>query len=304
MKPLLIISNLWGGGKVPLPNASYVRETNECYFKPYVPPISLCDIAYWDGSKVKTVSQDKWNSGLGTAIGVVVIPSGFAPDGKARIVSLKYAVDINGTSSTNASYLSWGPTGTDTSLTNYTKVPTTDNAGSTSTGSYSSGYLPSDNFTGATSFVDSKAKYSRISELIPSPYITRDGKNEFNPEYSKAISGNNALSDFSGSANTQTLVGLGADYIAANACWNYKDGSSNLQWYLPAAGELGFLVPRFNAINSTLTTVGGSSVASDYFWSSSEYSSDYAYYVSTGNGYVGSGNKRYNVYVRPFAVLP
>ena len=289
------------------PHAAYIIDTNQCYYTPEILPIGVGDVAYWDTSAnvVKTTPKTKWSSDLGTPVGVVVIPEGMLPDGKARMISLKYAVDVNGTSSTSASYLAWGPSSTDTSLTNYTKVPTTDNAGSTSTGSASNAYLPSDRFSGTVSYVDPGTQYSGTSRtMIPSPYITRDGKNEFNPEYSKAISGNNALSDFSGSANTQTLVGLGADYIAANACWNYKDGSSNLQWYLPAAGELGFLVPRFNAINSTLTTVGGSSVASDYFWSSSEYSSDYAYYVSTGNGYVGSGNKRYNVYVRPFAVLP
>lgn len=212
------------------------------------PPISLCDIAYWDGSKVKTVSQDQWNSDLGTPVGVVVIPEGFAPDGKARIIGLKAAVGGK----------KWGIYGTETDLTTYTKVPTTDNAGSTSTGSNSSGRLPSDKFTGATSFVDSTAKYNTSSNLIPSPYL---GDNKtFNPEYSKEISGNNVLSDFNGLANTEYLQGLGSDYQAAKYCWSYSDGKSNLQWYLPAAGELGFLMPRFNAINAAINAVGGSSV--------------------------------------------
>ena len=34
-KLTLIISNLWGGG-VPLPNVSYVRETNECNYTPKI----------------------------------------------------------------------------------------------------------------------------------------------------------------------------------------------------------------------------------------------------------------------------
>ena len=95
-------------GDMVLPNVSYVKESSKVHFKPYIPPpISLCDIAYWDGSKVKTVSQDKWDTSLGTPVGVVVIPSGFAPDGKARMISLKYATSA-GTSSNSLVSMPWG----------------------------------------------------------------------------------------------------------------------------------------------------------------------------------------------------
>ena len=285
------------------PHAAYIIDTNQCYYTPEILPIGVGDVAYWDTSAnvVKTTPKTKWSSDLGTPVGVVVIPEGFAPDGKARMISLKYATSA-GTSSDSYVSMPWGGYGTDTSLTNYTKVPTTDNAGSTSNGSSSYGYLPSDSFSGTESFVDPKSKYNGSTPMIPSPYLDND--RTLNPVYKETISGNNALSDFGGSSNTQTLVGLGADYIAANACWNYKDGSSNLQWYLPAAGELGFLVPRFNVINSTLTTVGGSSVALGNFWSSSEYSSNNASYVNTNNGDVYHNLKNNLNYVRPFAVLP
>ena len=295
-------------GEMILPNVSYVTESSQVHFKPYVPPpISLCDIAYWDGSKVKTVSQDKWDTSLGTPVGVVVIPEGFAPDGKARIIGLKFVTSA-GTSSDSANHMPWGGYSTDTSLTNYTTVPTTDNAGSTSSGSAGYAYLPSDKFSGTVSYVDPGTQYSGTSRtMIPSPYITRDGKNEFNPEYSKAISGNNCLSDFNGASNTAVLVGLGTDYTAANAAHNYNGGvtGTDIQWYLPAAGELGFIMPRFNAINAAITAVGGVAVAGgNYFWSSSECSSSYAYSVGTFNGNVnGDGNKNITSYVRPFAVL-
>ena len=275
------------------PHAAYIIDTNSCYYTPEITPIGVGDVAYWDTSVnvVKTTPKTKWNSDLGTPVGVVVIPEGMLPDGKARIIGLQ-----------NHVYKTWGPRSTDTSLTNYTTVPTTRNTGGTSTTYYWDGYLPSDMFTGATSFVDSKAKYYGTSDLIPSPYSGDD--KTFNPEYSKEISGNNCLSDFNGLANTEYLQGLGSDYQAAQYCWSYSDGASNLQWYLPAAGELGFLVPRFNAINAAITAVGGSSVASDYFWSSSEYSSYYAYYVGTYNGGVSYTSKGFNGSVRPFAVLP
>lgn len=256
------------------------------------------DVAYWDGSKVKTTPLSSWDTSLGTPVGIVVVPKGFAPDGKVRIVGLK-PVDSNGNQSSSHVKMSWGGYVTDASLTNFTKVPTTDNNGSTSTGSSTFGYLPSDNFTGATSFVDPKAKYSETSYLIPSPYLD----DAPNPEYYKTISGNNVLSDFNGLSNTQTLVGLGTGYTPADACWEYNDGASNLQWYLPAMGELGYLMPRFNEINNTIITIGGVAVASYVFWSSSEYSSTNAYYLNTTNGNVHTANKASYFYVRPFTIL-
>ena len=281
------------------PNVSMIKATGGFRCKPYIPPpVLVGDVAYWNGSSVKTTPHSKWNPSLGTPIGVVVVPEGFAPDGKPRIVSLLY-VDASGNTSTSSKSMKWGPTGTDTSLTNFDRVPTTDNNGSTSTGSNSYGYLPSDNFTGATSFVDPKVKYSQTSKLIPSPYLG----DVPNPEYNKEISGyNNALSDFNGLSNTETLIGLGEDYVAANAAYKYNDGASNLQWYLPAMGELGYLMPRFNEINSVITALGGVAVASSFLWSSSEYSSNYAYSLNTNSGYVlNYGKNDYYNCVRPFS---
>ena len=285
-----------------LPNVSYVEENTSVSFSPYIPPppAKAGDIAYWDGSSVKTVSLSEWNTNLGTPVGVVVVPEGFAPDGKVRIIGLK-PVDANGNPSISNVTMRWGINGTDTSLTNYTKVPTTDNSGSTSTGSSSYGYLPSDKFTGSQSYVDTLAKYNGSTPMIPSPYLG----DEPNPEYYKEISGyNNALSDFNGLSNTQTLVGLGSGYVAANAAWKYTDGSSNLQWYLPAMGELGYVMPRFNLINESIQAVGGYIVTKFVFWSSSENKSSYVYYLQTDEDKIDySYSKEYTYYVRPFATL-
>ena len=288
------------------PNVSFIKETGRINCKSYEPIItetaSLCDVAYWDGSNVKTVSKDKWSATLGTPVGVVVIPKGMLPDGKARIISL-YGTDDNGNKVSSNEWFPWEyfSDDVDTSLTNYTKVPTTDNAGSTSNGSDSYGFLPSDKFTYETSYVDPKAKYNSDYNLIPSPYLGND--KTLNPEYCKTISNyQNALSDFNGLLNTQTLVGLGSNYQAANACWKYKDGASNLQWYLPAMGELGFLMPRFNEINNVITNLGGFAVDSG-IWSSSEVHSFYAYYLHTNIGLVYDSDKTNHFFVRPFGLL-
>ena len=293
------------GSDYVTPNLCVIRSTGGTKCKPYIPPpmpAAAGDVAYWDGSKVKTTSLSSWNTSLGTPVGVVVVPTGFAPDGKARIVSLK-GVDASGNTSTSNEIMKWSSTITDTSLTNFNRVPTTDNNGSTSTGSASYGYLPSDKFTGSVSFVDPKAKYSQTSNLIPSPYLGDD--KTLNPEYCKAISGyNNALSDFNGLSNTETLVGLGTGYTAANSAWKYNDGASNLQWYLPAMGELGYVMPRFNEINNTITSLGGLAVdGNNNFWSSSEYGELGAFSLYFYTGYVTNNGKSSNYYVCPFAIL-
>ena len=285
------------------PNVSMIKATGGFRCKPYIPPPPTLavagDVAYWDGSKVKTTPLSSWNTSLGTPVGVVVVPKGFAPDGKPRIVSLLY-VDASGNTSTSKVNMKWSNVSVDTELTNFNRVPTTDNNGSTSTGSASWGNLPSDKFTGATSFVDPKAKYYETSRLIPSPYLG----DVPNPEYNKEISGyNNALSDFNGLSNTETLVGLGTDYVAANAAYKYNDGASNLQWYLPAMGELGYLMSRFNEINSVITALGGVAVASLSFWSSSESSSALVCCLSPSKGGVSGDYKYFSYPVRPFSIL-
>jgi hypothetical protein len=292
------------GSEYVEPHICYLKDTGGIRWRAWE-PVMAGDVAYWDGSRVKTTPLSKWDASLGTPVGVVVVPKGFAPDGRPRIVSL-YWIDESGNTSTSYKKMKWSNVTVDTELTNFTRVPITDNNGSTSTGSNNAGFLPSDNFTGAPSYVDTKAKYSVTSVFIPSPYLGEAP----NPEYYKEILSLNginvnALSDFNGLSNTQTLVGLGVDYVAANACWKYNDGASNLQWYLPAMGELGYLMPRFNEINSVITSLDGVAADGYSFWSSSEETSTSVYKLTSANGHVGSSNKDYvnGHYVRPFSIL-
>lgn len=243
---------------------------------------------------MQTCALDQYDTSMGIAVGVVVIPGDFLPDGKARMIAL------NQSNTTKA----WGGYGTDISdLVNYNRVPITDNAGSTTTGCEYKGYLPSDKFTGSQSFVDPMAKYGRTSNLIPSPYLS-DGT--LNPEYMKTInSHNNVLSDFNGKGNTDILVGLGSDYVAANHAKNYTpDGVSGIDWYLPACGELGVMLARIGSINTVISTLGGVAVpTSNSLWSSSEFNSDFAFCTNTSNGCVDAYGKNYGNYVRSFATI-
>lgn len=255
-------------------------------------PQKAGDVVYYANGTLNVTPLESYNSSMGTAVGVIVIPKGMLPDGKARMIGL-HGANNNGT-------CAWG-TSTDTSLPNLDTVPTTDNAGSTTTGSGGSGYLPSDNFTGAQSFVDPQAKYNGSTPYIPSPYLA-DGS--LNPEFTKSSLANNALADFNGKSNTDTLVELGSDYVAANAAKNYSVDGIDIDWYLPACGELAFLPVRYKAINDSIVALGGTSVPQDSFWSSSEYSSGTARRVYTNTGSVLNSSKSRYYYVRAFALIP
>ena len=285
-----------GSSDFIIPNVNYVVESDSVDFNPYVEPKvpqKAGDIVYYVDGSLKTIGYTEWDNSLGTPVGVITIPEGFAPDGKARMVALSGQKQI-----------AWG-TNNDTELTNYTKIPTTDNTDSTSAGSSTTGYLPSDRLSGDTSYVDPDTKYNVGSPvLIPSPYLTINNMFIPNPEYYKEIDGNNALSDFNGLANTEVLVGLGTDYTAANACWNYNDGVSDIQWYLPAIGELGYMIARTDAINEGLNKLAAKTLGGIYLYhSSTEYSSDNTYRAYTGLGTITDVSKTSVGYARPWAVV-
>ena len=279
-----------------------VRDTRTVRYQKKIKQLAkVGDIAYWDGSSVKTTPLSSWKTSLGTPVGVVMIPENFLPDGKARIISLNYVV-YNGSEDLVWDSYGWEGDITDSPAPNFNNFPTTDNAGSTSTGSFSQGCLPSDRtdsdewISGTQSYVDPLARYNSQAlewgyyPMIPSPYIGE----EFNPAYSEATDGGNALSDFNGLSNTQLLVNGGTRYEAAHACWNYKDvtnGADGLQWYLPAMGELGFLMPRFELINTSIQAVGGTPLGNTSYYSSTEYSEDFfngyhTFYFVDGTSYV------------------
>ena len=307
-------------GSPVLPNVSFVGH--DVYYKdgvptPPTPPIpsiiSAGMICYADSSNnLKFCSKDEWDSSLGTAQGVVVVPSNHTSDGTARIMCIT-GVNTDGTTASTESIeqlMVWGPIRVDTGLPNMYKVPTWDNTIGGAIGNNDIGYLPSDSsgFTGATCACDSLTKYPGSTPYIPSPYL-EDGSQ--NPDYINTVEvPNNSLSDFNGKYNTSVLVGLGTAYTAANACNQY--GTTALpagSWYLPAMGELGYIMPRFNDIQSALQTVGGVQVNRNndgnfVYFSSTEYNEYGVWHVRISGGTVQGTNKNTNRYVRAFASVP
>lgn len=278
-----------------LPNVSYVVETTEVHYNPHLMDKSQNkpgDVAYWDvsSSSVKIIAVEKWENTLGTPVGVVVIPEGILPDGNARIAAL------------NQEMTTWGSTGASVFDTNYTVIPTFENTNEPSVGVDTTGFLPSEFFYGPECIMDPVAKYYNMP-CVPSPYNSIGTELRINEDCIKSLDGNNALSDFYGYNNTMTLATLG-NYPAANYCWGYTDGLSNLQWYLPSMGELAFVMVRCETINTTIELLGGNNfVAGNPYISSTEYSSDKIYALQIEYGSVHTTNKNYNRVARPFAVL-
>lgn len=276
-------------------------------------------------------------------VGVVVVPGyhNVYGDGSCGVMSLK---EMNCSTpddgSTSYQKIYWGGYGVDiNSLYNLDKVVyvslNTFNPEVTLSndveGVYQSGSLPSDKFLEYGELdnpYDYESRHLFIEDFhIPSPYYY-DGS--FNKNYSQTkgpSSKSNAMSDFNGVGNTRIITDLATFqndwktagsitnnsgtgyYPAACCCWRYHtDGTNQGDWYLPACGELGYIMPRFNKINEAIQkmiTAYGSSVGivlyTNYnYWSSSEYSNSNARNVGTNSGDVRYKSKETGYYVRAF----
>ena len=240
-------------------------------------------------------------------------------DGSCGVMSLK-EMNYNSPDSGSTSHqnIYWGGDGDDISLPNLTRVPTGNTSNGIPTGQTSGAQLPSDRFSNTLQCAhDTDAYYYGSSATpIPSPYLTDGSRNPGYYQTTSPSSSNNALADFDGIGNSQVLWDLATSqsdwktassitnnsgsgyYPAACCCWRYHtEGTSQGDWYLPACGELGYILPPFNKINEAINkmrTAYGSSVGvelhtSYYYWSSTEIGLDFARIVSTDSYVVRSG---------------
>lgn len=269
-----------------------------------------------------------------TPIGVVVVPGthDVYGDGSCGVMSLKETdYSTPDTGSISPSVMCWGQYGTDIStLPNLNQVPVGNTANGIPTSQAKYSYLPSDKFSGTQCAHDTNAFYYNTSvTTIPSPYLTDGSRNFGYSQTTSPMSTSNCLADFDGRGNSEILLGLataqsnwrtastitndhGPGYSpVACCCWRYHTvGTQQGDWYLPAEGELGYIMPRFNRISRAITSIRnayGSSVGvtlstlnSTYYWSSSEYNGLYARYVSVRSGYVNNYGKESSGYVRAF----
>lgn len=188
------------------------------------------------------------------------------------------------------------------------------------------------------------------SGYAPSPYIG-DGMNSggYNEAYGttkfNTVEPNlNCLSDFKGIINTKIITDLvtvsnwktidfmpnsyaEGNYPAACCCARFhtvgtkafvdcsieelREGSGF--WYLPAMGELGYIIPRVADINDTIRKLNraygiGVELANmaygiNCYWSSTEYSADRVNIMQTSDGWLRMSSKEGGFYVRAFMRL-
>ena len=313
-----------GGGVIGI-NPSEANVADICLYDKRQDKLIIVDGNEFDGSLYPSTNY--------SPVGVVVVPGhhNVYGDGSCAVISLKYmscgTPDIGILS---AETICYGQNTTDLkALHNYDEVGivgvgSNDVINETIQDLSSNGYLPSDqsSFIAIDNPYDTKTKYytSEYNEnFLPSPY-KNDGS--FNSEYSKTdspSSPNNALSDFDGIGNTKILCEAATAQPnwkedltltndrnngyspAACCCWRYHtDGTNQGDWYLPACGELGYMMVRMRMINTSMIYIrraygasASTNIESKSHWSSTEYSSSYARFINTNTGILNnrtSGN--------------
>ena len=118
-----------------------------------------------------------------------------------------------------------------------------------------------------------------------------------------------AKTDYLGESNTTKIInqlGSGnapaADYCRSRSC---TVNGTTLYGYLGALGEWQTAYDNKSSINSALSKIGGTAMATNYYhWTSTQYSSDYAWVLAWGNGNVNYYYKYADTYVRAFYPLP
>jgi len=113
-----------------------------------------------------------------------------------------------------------------------------------------------------------------------------------------------ALSDFNGKANSDVIKTITTNGTSGSKIYapmgillnkfndaNNEENGGYTDWYIPACGQLSLMYLNKAAINNALTKIGGQTIASNYYWSSSEYDSNYGWCVDFNVGYVYNGIK-------------
>lgn len=121
----------------------------------------------------------------------------------------------------------------------------------------------------------------------------------------------NLYGDFDGAGNTAKILqqkedsGVSTD-IAASVAANYKAFSTdNSNWFLPAIGHFYLMFKYKLEINAVLSdpTVGGTSFASAWYWSSTECSASYAWFISMFYGHISNYPKSNTYRVRAISAI-
>lgn len=102
-----------------------------------------------------------------------------------------------------------------------------------------------------------------------------------------------AITDWDGEANTKDYGDL------LNPEIGLKEGQ-----YIPSLAQLHLILLNIKEVNKALEDVGGSPMRKEWYWSSTENSALYSWFVNFSNGYSNYGTDKYGaLVVRPAVAL-
>lgn len=121
------------------------------------------------------------------------------------------------------------------------------------------------------------------------------------------------FADFTGKANTGAIIKASSttnitntEAYAPGFCNKYSRANANGKgllagkWWLPSLGELAMIWANFDKINYALSKINGATqLRKTWYWSSTQGSADYAWYLFLSDGLVYGNCKFYLGRVRP-----
>lgn len=130
------------------------------------------------------------------------------------------------------------------------------------------------------------------------------------PDIVTATSSATAVLDYDGAGNTPKIIEYlagtndgsvdGAPAAEACAAFTFPNGKKG---YLPALGEWKTAYNNKTAVESAMTLIGGEAIQTNYYWSSTQNSSNRSWYLYWINGYMNYNLKSIDTSVRAFAAL-
>ena len=129
----------------------------------------------------------------------------------------------------------------------------------------------------------SLTNYGNADETNSYGYLGGTLTPQLNKDFTTWTAG--ALSDFNGKANTAVIAE--ASSYARDMCTvlnTFNTSDSYKDWYVPACGQLALMYLNMTEINAALAKIGGTALAAEAYWSSSEGSSGSAWGVNFING--------------------
>lgn len=245
-----------------------------------------------------------------TPIGIVIIPGNHAiyGDNTCVIMSLpEMSCNTPQVGSLTQDTMGFSPQ-TDLSIPNYNVVVIKDDDTLKTNGF---GYL------------SKNGVYNSTTLKIPDPYNPDMSRN---PDYyNKTVSAYNAMSDFGGRNNNNIVLGIrgvknysnwlptyntGTHYPASSCCdMFYTDGTAQGEWYLPTAGEWGYITSKWdilqksiNMLNKNYGNIAAPLIDNASYWTCTEHNAKNNRYVHTNNG-MGHTTKTTAMHVRAVTIL-